>query len=59
MTPKEFKIMRIQLNINSQEKMAQMLGCSLNTVWNYENGKTPIPLLVEKYLKMLNNLKKK
>lgn len=53
MKGKEFRVIRAKLGIKSQEKLAKMLGVSIGTVWNYENDKVSIPLVVEKYLKSL------
>jgi DNA-binding transcriptional regulator YiaG len=52
MTPKEFRVARAMLELD-QKQMAKMLGKSTCGISNYETGKTPIPLVVEKYLKLI------
>lgn len=37
----------------SQVALAAMLGISRQAVWKYETGKTPIPLLVERFMREL------
>ena len=52
MTPREFRAARAILGLD-QKQMAKMLGKSTCGISNYETGKTPIPLVVEKYLNLL------
>ena len=52
MTPREFRAARAILGLD-QKQMAEILGKSTCGVSNYETGKTPVPLVVEKYLKLL------
>lgn len=45
MTPEEFARERARREM-TQEQMADLLGCHINTVQNYEAGRTRIPKTV-------------
>lgn len=46
MTPKEFKIKRVTLDL-TQSQLAEQLGLQGNTISRYETGDLPIPKTVE------------
>jgi len=49
MIPDDFKRIRLAAGL-SQEKLAAMIGKSRRIIVYYENGKTPIPFLVERFM---------
>ena len=51
-TPEEFKAERSRLNITIKE-MAEMLCVSSRCISYYESGERPIPLTVQKLLRLL------
>ena len=51
-TPEQFKAERSKLNITIKE-MAEMLGVSSRAISYYESGERPIPLTVQKLLRLL------
>lgn len=52
MTPAEFTAIREAANL-SKAALARQLGVTRMQVFRYETGKTPIPPLVERYMKEL------
>ena len=50
LSPEILKEVRVFLGAKSVKDMADMLGVSVNTYANWENGKRPIPLMLEKHL---------
>ena len=46
MTPEEFEKLRLQNCYKFQADLALVLGCTRQTVWNYENGYREIPAKV-------------
>lgn len=51
-TPEQFRAERSRLNITIRE-MAEMLGVSSRAISYYESGERPIPLTVQKLLRLL------
>lgn len=52
MTPTELRIFRARLDI-TQSRLGEMLGVTVQTIFNYENSKTEIPLAIELAIKHL------
>jgi len=53
MTAAEFTAIKAKCGL-SQSKLVKILGKSIRTISRYETGKTPIPLLVERFMQDLN-----
>lgn len=53
MTSAEFKTIRNQLGF-TQLALARLLGCKPRNIRRYEAGKSPIPLLVSKFMSLLS-----
>ena len=52
MTGEELTRIRAELGLN-QETLAKFIGVNPTTISNYEAGKRPIPLSVEKLLRII------
>ena len=52
MTADEFRAIRKTKGM-TQTALAQAMGISRQSVWNYETGKQPIPRLVEAFMAAL------
>ena len=52
MTPAEFTAIKAKCGL-SQSKLAKHLGKSIRTISRYETGHAPIPLLVQRYMRGL------
>jgi len=54
MTAAEFTAIKAKCGL-SQSKLVKILGKSIRTISRYETGKTPIPLLVERFMREIEN----
>ncbi len=52
-TPETLKEIRLFLRVQSLREMADLLGVSLNTYTNWELGRRPIPLWLQKFLTVI------